>query len=165
MDNDRYQFIINDLIEHKKYVLESSKRMSQHLYEKGDYELAKEILKRAFVHDDSKLDDDEMEKFLELKIKDKSFKNANSMLNDYEKERISVHWKKNRHHPEYFDNVEDMKEIDIIEMVCDWFARSMQYGTDIVEFAKTRQKNRFKFPDYMFEKILYYCNILKATQS
>lgn len=164
MDNQRYEYIINDLIEHKKYVLESCKRMSKYLFKHGQPQLAKDLLRRAFVHDDSKLDDDEMEKFLELKIKDNPFKNANSLLNDYEKERISVHWKKNRHHPEYFDNVEDMEELDILEMVCDWFARSMQYNTDIIEFAMTRQKNRFKFPDYMFNKILLYCQILKDTQ-
>ena len=32
----------------------------------------------------------------------------------------------------YFENIEDMNELDIIEMVCDWYARSMQYKTDFL---------------------------------
>ena len=46
-----------------------------------------------------------------------------------------------------------MKEIDIIEMVCDWHARSVQYGTNLMEFVTVRQENRFKFPQEMYEKI------------
>ena len=158
---DRYEYLNSDLIEHKKYILDSCHKMSKYLYKNGQEELSRELLKRAFVHDDSKLNDEELKNFLELKIKDKPFINANSMLNEYEKERIQIHWKNNRHHPEYFDDIRDMEEIDIIEMVCDWYARSMQYGTDIIEFAETRQKNRFNFPEDMFTKILFYANILK----
>lgn len=161
--NDRYLFLINDLIEHKKLILDCAKIMSNYLYLNNEKELSEEIIKRAIVHDSSKLDNDELKSFLELKIKEKSFRNAKSLLNDYEKERISIHWRKNRHHPEYYNNIEDMKEIDIIEMVCDWFSRSIQYNTDIIEFAETRQKNRFKFPEYMYKKIIKYCNILKDS--
>lgn len=161
--DDRYLFLINDLIEHKKLILDCSKVMSNYLYLNGEQELSKKIIERAIIHDNSKLDDNELKNFLELKIKEKAFKNAKSLLNDYEKEKISVHWKKNRHHPEYFNNIEDMQEIDIIEMVCDWFSRSLQYGTDIIEFAETRQKNRFKFSEDMYKKIIKYCNILKDS--
>ena len=48
MDADRYQFLINDLIEHKKYVLESCKRMSQYLYKEGNYELWLNIATTSF---------------------------------------------------------------------------------------------------------------------
>lgn len=161
--DDRYLFLINDLIEHKKLILDCSKVMSNYLYLNGEQELSKKIIERAIIHDNSKLDDNELKNFLELKIKEKAFKNAKSLLNDYEKEKISVHWKKNRHHLEYFNNIEDMQEIDIIEMVCDWFSRSLQYGTDIIEFAETRQKNRFKFSEDMYKKIIKYCNILKDS--
>lgn len=36
---------------------------------------------------------------------------------------IETHWKNNRHHPEYFKDISNMEELDIIEMVCDWYAR------------------------------------------
>lgn len=160
---NRYYFFINDLIEHKKLILDCCQTMSKYLYKNGQHELSKEILRRAVVHDNSKLDEDEMEKFLELRIKDKPFKNANSMLSDFEKERIKIHWSKNRHHPEYFEDISQMEEIDIIEMVCDWAARSRQYGTDLIDFVKTRQKNRFNFPKEIYDKILFYCELLSNS--
>lgn len=157
---NRYSFFIGDLIEHKKYVLECSKILAMKLHAEGREAEAKILLKRAFCHDDSKIDEDEMESFLELKVKNKCFKNANSCLNDYEKQRIAVHWNKNRHHPEFFSDVQDMTDMDIMEMVCDWAARSKQYGTDLVDFAVTRQANRFHFPEEMFEKILELCTYM-----
>lgn len=163
MMEKRYEHFMNDLITHKKHVMDSCLLMSEYLHKIGEENMAIEILRRSFIHDISKLDNDELSGFLELKIKEKSFTNANSLLNDYEKERIKTHWKKNKHHPEYFENIEEMEEIDIIEMVCDWFSRSIQFNTDIIEFAETRQKNRFKFPPEMFEKIIKYCFILKES--
>ena len=92
-----------------------------------------------------------------------SFTNANSGLDEIMKKSIELHWKHNSHHPEYFENVEDMSELDIMEMCCDWHARSQQYGTDFLSFVKTRQENRFHFPETMFEKIWNYCVILENS--
>jgi hypothetical protein len=57
-----------------------------------------------------------------------------------------------------------MEELDVIEMVCDWYARSLQLGTNFMEFVETRQNNRFHFPDYMYSNILKYCNILLESE-
>lgn len=162
---ERYNFFVSDLILHKQYVLETCKIMALWLDSQGRHDEGKELLIRGMVHDKSKLSDEELDSFLELKIKDKCFKNANSIMNDFEKQHIAIHWKNNRHHPEYFEDINDMEEMDILEMVCDWAARSMQYGTDLVEFVETRQKNRFKFPDNMYEKIHGYCEIMKSLMT
>lgn len=53
-----------------------------------------------------------------------------------------------------------MKRIDIQEMVCDWYARSLQKGTALMTFVTVRQANRFHFPEYMYNEILSYCEIL-----
>jgi hypothetical protein len=82
------------------------------------------------------------------------------LLSEEQQKLVELHWKNNRHHPEYFDDVSQMEEIDIIEMCCDWHARSVQYDTDLLEFAKIRQENRFHFPEDMYKKILKYCNVL-----
>lgn len=160
-NQDRYTFFINDLIEHKKCVLDCCRTLSFYLHEHKRDDEAKELLHRAFIHDNSKIDDDEMEAFLQLRPQKKCFTNADDELNNFEKERIAIHWKKNRHHPEYFDDVTKMTEIDIMEMVCDWAARSLQYNTNLIEFVETRQENRFKFPDDMFNKIMNYCKIMQ----
>jgi hypothetical protein len=53
-----------------------------------------------------------------------------------------------------------MSEIDIIEMVCDWAARSEQYNNSLTEFAERVQRDRFHFNDEMYAKIRAYCNVL-----
>ncbi len=36
----------------------------------------------------------------------------------------------NRHHPEYHADPNDMPEVDLIEMICDWTAMSLEFGQD-----------------------------------
>jgi len=47
-------------------------------------------------------------------------------------ERVSVaiehHMRCNRHHPEYHADVNDMTDVDLIEMVCDWTAMAQEFA-------------------------------------
>ena len=36
----------------------------------------------------------------------------------------------NRHHPEFHADPNDMTEVDLIEMICDWTAMSQEFGQD-----------------------------------
>lgn len=45
---------------------------------------------------------------------------------------------------------------------CDWHARSTQKGTDFLGYVNEAQKTRFHFPDWMFEEILHYCEVLNS---
>ena len=40
------------------------------------------------------------------------------------------HMMTNRHHPEFHADPNDMTEVDLIEMVCDWTAMSKELGQD-----------------------------------
>ena len=151
---------LDDLIEHKKYVLTSCNKMSKWLFANGQEELAFKLLQRALVHDNSKFENGELIHLINLSETNDSLTNADYIMTDADKRCIELHWKNNRHHPEHFSCVENMEELDIIEMVCDWYARSLQLGTNFMEFVYTRQENRFHFPDKMFSMILKYCNIL-----
>jgi hypothetical protein len=56
---------------------------------------------------------------------------------------LDHHYSNNRHHPEYFENgINDMTLIDLIEMLCDWYAATQRHNDgDIfksIEFNKTR---------------------------
>lgn len=157
---EQYHFQIQDFIIHKKYVLESGNKLVNYLMLNNQDELAIELLKRLAIHDNSKLEKDEFVKLCNIKNTKNSFINANEIVDENLKKSIELHWKHNSHHPEHFDNVEDMNELDIMEMCCDWYARSCQYKTDFLLFVKTRQENRFHFPDKIFEKIWKYCIIL-----
>ena len=74
-----------------------------------------------------------------------------------------MHWKHNSHHPEHYKNPIDMEKIDILEMCCDWHARSTQYHTDLMTFVNTQNEIRFHFPDWMFSEIVHYCEVLLSN--
>lgn len=46
------------------------------------------------------------------------------------REAIRHHVTTNRHHPEFHKDPNDMTEVDLIEMVCDWTAMSQELGQD-----------------------------------
>ena len=120
------------------------------------------LLKRGVTHDNSKIDNNEFKSMASIFKSKECFKKASYKLTTAETAAIESHWKKNRHHPEYFENPSEMTELDMIEMVCDWFARSIQYETDFIPFILERQENRFKFEEGQFKKIMYYCELLES---
>lgn len=149
----------DEVLLHKQYVLESGKILSRYLIETGEYDKAVELVNRCTIHDNSKFCKEEMD--LLISIKDKNdFMNPNSLLGEEKIKAIELHWKNNSHHPEYHNDIYDMTELDLMEMACDCFARSLEYGTDFLEFILIRQKNRFKFPEEIFRKYYMYCEVL-----
>ena len=158
--SNSYYFQLIDFLEHKKYILESGTILVKHLLKENKDEEAFKLLKRLAVHDNSKLEKEEFCFLCNIPVDLGNFINENEIISDSLKKSIELHWKHNKHHPEYFKDVTKMSEIDIMEMCCDWYARSLQYQTDFISFVKTRQETRFHFPNKMFDKILYYCEIL-----
>lgn len=74
------------------------------------------------------------------------------------------HIKNNRHHPAFHDlkykktstiaNGEDMLDLDLYEMVCDWFAMSQELGNDVEEYAKEVVGTKYLFSKRQ-EKLIY----------
>lgn len=156
-----YEKMFQDTYIHKEYVKKACKKLADYLLSKNIVEHASKLLERAEVHDNSKVMCEDELFALSTIINDKScLKDANKALSQLKQDAIKLHWKHNSHHPEHYMNYADMSRLDIMEMVCDWYARSLQYGTDLIDFAKVRQEDRFHFPQYMFEEIMFYCNIL-----
>lgn len=161
-DKNKIVRLARDTIYHKKIIMDICLKVSEYLVNRGETNKAIEVLKRACEHDNTKFNDIELEHLISIITDDSnnSFKNAQNKLSDREKKAIEVHWKNNRHHPEYFSSHNNMSEIDIIEMVCDWYARSIQYNTDFIPFIIERQKNRFKFNEEVFKQIMYWCYLV-----
>lgn len=157
--DDSIKHQIKDTLEHKKIVMDSAYKMAEYLFEQGKNDLGIEIIDRAIIHDNSKFSKEELYALSSISSSE-ALTDPNVLLSSDQQKLVEKHWKNNRHHPEYFSSINNMSEIDIIEMCCDWHSRSVQFGTDLVEFAKVRQANRFHFPEAMFEKILFYCNVL-----
>lgn len=116
------------------------------------------LRKRALYHDRSKYENPEKstyDKYIPL------LKNTKYGSDEYNKikdkmyqEGLSHHYKENRHHPEYFENgVNDMNLIDVIEMVCDWYATSLSSDTDFENCLKINYE-RFGI-DEQLAKIIF----------
>ena len=158
-----YEKMFCDTIIHKGYVEKSCKKLIAYLEREGAVEHAKMLRERMRVHDLSKMTCDDEMRALSMIINDKSsLSDASKQLSQIKQDAIKLHWKHNSHHPEHFNTPMDMSRLDIMEMCCDWHARSTQYKTDFLDFVKKRQEDRFHFPEWMFAEIWHYCEVLAA---
>jgi len=94
-----------------------------------------ELTKRARVHDASKFESAERIPYIWLTEFHRCRRNGEAFTYpDGTEELIRVavdhHVKVNRHHPEFHQDPNDMTDVDLIEMVCDWTAMSQEFGQD-----------------------------------
>lgn len=158
-----YEKIFQDTLIHKELVIESCNKLADYLDREGAHTVAGKLRERAIVHDNSKIINQDELVALSKIINDKStLRDSSVALTPVMKDAIKLHWQNNSHHPEHFDSVIDMSRLDIMEMCCDWHARSIQYGSEFLNFVKQRQEERFHFPDWMFAEIWHYCNVLNS---
>lgn len=150
-----------DTFIHKGYVLVVCNKFADYLEKEGQLEDAEDLRQRAIVHDNSKiLNKDEFQALTSI-INDKScLRDANSRLSSFKQDAIELHWENNEHHPEHYENINDMPLRARREFVCDCCARSVQYGTDLISFMETRLNDRFHFSDFVKDEILHDCRIV-----
>ena len=56
---------------------------------------------------------------------------------------LKHHYKNNSHHPEYYDGIDGMSPLDLIEMLCDWKAATKRHTTG--DFGKSLKVNETRF--------------------
>lgn len=91
----------------------------------NDDALRMALQQRAMEHDASKWSQFERPGYVILTEKHRIGRVNESLGDSIDKlvaEAIRTHKARNRHHPEYHTAVDDMDDVDLIEMVCDWAA-------------------------------------------
>jgi hypothetical protein len=123
--------------------------------------LQTEILERSKLHDQSKWSKDEKNAYIWLteryrcKNENIPFAYPSKEAEDAIDKVVEIHYKNNRHHPECHNHINDMTDIDIIEMVCDWTAMSQEYGEKSArDWANKNVGNKWKFSSDQ-EKLIY----------
>lgn len=119
-----------------------------------------ELIRRANIHDNSKLSTPEKELFDEFTPK---LANTTYGSEEYKsflrqlKVALDHHYKNNSHHPEHYDDgVDDFDVFDLIEMFFDWKAATERHNDgDILKSIDINQ-TRFKISDQI-------CNIFRNT--
>lgn len=117
---------------------------------------------RAVHHDESKLEDPELEIFNIYTPKLKNTTYGSPEYRKYLKEMnvaLDHHYDNNRHHPEHFtnnpeDGLKDMSLIDLIEMLCDWLAATKRHNDGDIYKSIELNQSRFGYSDEV-KQILY----------
>jgi hypothetical protein len=110
-----------------------------------------ELLMRGMSHDESKMQSPEVEAFDEftprlsgMTFGSDEYRNCLRQM----KPAIAHHHAANRHHPEHFeDGIRGMNLVDLVEMLCDWYAATQRMNDgDIMRSIEINQP-RFGYSD------------------
>lgn len=142
--------------EHVKRVQANMKLLSHHYYTLRHEDLAAEIMQRHDIHDWSKKREPEYIPYVwryyrtTWRAQGEQDTRVTAFMADESLQRaidmaIQHHVLYNPHHPEYHRTPDDMTDVDIAEMCCDWFAMSQEHGTSIDDWIAEVIPSRFKF--------------------
>lgn len=128
------------------------KRVSQLLTE-----AASELIRRANIHDNSKLESPEKEYFDEYTPKLAGSTYGSDEYKSFLKELkvgLDHHYAHNSHHPEHYENgINGFDLFDLIEMFFDWKAATERHNDGNIHKSIKINKDRFKISEQL-ESIL-----------
>ncbi len=133
---------------------------------KGMTYMITDLTKRAIEHDYSKFSDEEYPYFTEatdcLKGLTYGSPEYKASLNRI-KPGINHHYEVNSHHPEFYENgIEGMCLIDLVEMVCDWYAACKRHDNGDIYKSIEVNKERFGISDQLNSVIVNTVKSLEA---
>lgn len=121
---------------HIRMVQDSCELLAERLMDKNSAEayFSRLLIANSFLHDQSKFKGIEWDYL----VRDA----------DEEKLKLAVkqHQDSNPHHPEYWGGIEHMPRIYQAEMVCDWYTRSNEMGSNLRDWIKKTAVERYKIP-------------------
>jgi len=146
---------IRSLCRHINNVQANCELLGERLIEMGEVELGKKLIANGFLHDNSKffgieydyLGDDDPE------------------VRDSRILAIQNHSATNQHHPEFWASdggIHLMPRIALAEAICDWKARSSEFGTSLMDFIENQAMARYGFTkeDKVYSDIMDLVNLL-----
>ena len=115
---------------------------------KGEIELGRNLIANGQIHDNSKFKGIEFDHLFY----------SDPLLPEVVKHHQSV----NPHHPEYWGSIKEMPTVYLAEMVCDWYARSSEFGTGLREWVDNKATEKFSFTkeDDIYKEIQDILNLL-----
>jgi len=144
------QQYLDNFITHKQLVLKYTTILGKHFLAEGNA-IGIRLIANGYIHD--------IEKFLPLSIKYFSKPGEDCRLVS------NRHYEKTQHHPEYWEGIQNMPELFLAEMVCDWMARSMEYKDDIFKWMEGPALKRYNFTkdDEVYNSIIKFINIINEN--
>lgn len=125
------------------------------------------LMKRAIVHDRSKLREPERSVFIKVTPKLKSLTYGSDEYKDQLKKMgvaLEHHYRFNPHHPEFFElNDTAFHLANVVEMVCDWLAAIKRHEDGSIENTMKVNTERFKL-DPQFARIIHNTLLMLSEQ-
>lgn len=147
---------INRLTRHIRNVEDNCLLLGTKLIEKGEIELGHKIIANGMVHDASK--------FFGIEFENISYSNNDKEENAKLKLKMAIHHhtSTNPHHPEFWSHISKMPMDSLGECVCDWKARSEEFGTSLVEWINEIATKRYEFSvnDKTYKDIMSFVDLL-----
>jgi hypothetical protein len=135
---------------HIEEVQRNGKKLIERLVESGDQTLALQLAKNVLVHDQSKFQGIEWDNLIQT--------------DDREQLAHAVHHHNhtNPHHPEYWGGIKTMPLVYVAEMVCDWKARSTEFGSSLQDWIDNQATKRYNFTkrDRIYKDINRFVKLL-----
>ena len=118
---------------HIQNVQRSTYKLGLRLIKKGEIELGRNLISNGQIHDNSKFKGIEFDHLFY----------GDPLLPEVVKHHQSI----NPHHPEYWGSIHDMPRVYVAEMVCDWYARSCEFGTGLRDWILNTAMEKYGFND------------------
>lgn len=142
---------IQALMHHIRNVQENAVLLGTRLIKAGEADLGRNLIANGFIHDYSKFRGIEWDELW----RENDDKNSLALA-------IKQHNSTNAHHPEYWGTIQLMPRLYIAEMICDWKARSNEFGGSLEDWIKGEACKRFNFgpSDKVYEEIMTFFGML-----
>lgn len=141
---------IDNLLRHLQLVRGATQLLGRRLMWHGQSVFGRLLIARGLVHDNSKFFGIEWD-YLHA---------GNDVPKDVLENAICQHQLTNQHHPEYWGGINKMPDIALAEMVCDFYARSQEFGTNLRYWINTTAAARYLPEPDCVAKINHYIDIL-----
>lgn len=133
---------------HIRHVQDLAWEMGNELIRQDKENLGRSLIHNSLSHDKSKFVGIEWEHLVR----------GDELLN----ECIRHHNQTNPHHPEYWGGIQNMPDVYLAEMICDWVARSFELGTSVRDWIDKNASEKFGYNlnDEIYKKIKYFLDLI-----
>ena len=133
---------LDNLTRHINLVRDNCLLLGKRIIASGQDDFGRLLIARGYVHDQSKFFGIEWD-----------YLHVGPEVSSEDLERaVKQHTRTNDHHPEFHGHLSNMPEIAVAEMVCDWYARSQEFGTNLCEWIRDQASTRYEFDKAMRQR-------------
>ena len=141
---------LDNIDRHIGLVRDGTVLLGKRFIKRDEKEFGMALIARGFRHDNSKFAGIEFD-----------YLHAGS---DVPKDMLIIavrqHCLTNDHHPEFWGGIDKMPPLCLAEMVCDWYARSQEFGTSLRDWIEKEAVDKYKISPMRKAEIDQYVNML-----